>query len=288
MTEYAIGYPFIITPFEDRKAFWKFVVETYHTNQIYGTIPEDAEYLESLGYEIISKNKVMCRPTDQLPGVLPEGYECISLDLGQWEREEGEYLVSTGERMKIDILANIVGETAKVFLPKVKSEQEFTKPEKSSKSVYTTEKIITVDEKEKELGKLIVEGYRGSICNQIFGAPTLESAISDMRATMSVYEDHNLSKVIVEKESGRIVALCLAGSGEHFVHRYTEIADLCVLPECRGKGLANYFLRRTITEAAAESPFVKLFVHVGDGAEYLYHKNGFISGPCFVNLEKAL
>lgn len=137
-----------------------------------------------------------------------------------------------------------------------------------------------------EVGEVIFKSYQGGICEEINGVVTLNSAIDDVKMVLDVYSKTNLSKIVCEENTDKIVAVCLAGVGENYVHGYAEIADLCVLPQYRNLGLGKYLIEQTLTDAYLVAPFVKLFVNVGNNAEYLYRKLGFISGPRFINLTR--
>lgn len=219
-----ICFPFLISPFQDRGAFWTYLISSCPKRQITGVSHEDAAFLSGKGYRVVSRNQVMCRPTDSIAAVLPAHFTCSSLSI----TEDETYLQS--------------------------------------------------------LGQLIVEGYQGSICNEIFGEPTRESALEDMMQVLKTYSKCNLSRVITDRQ-GTPAAVCLAGSGEHYLHGYVEIADLCVLPKYRGMGLATYLIANTLSSASDKAPYVKLLVHKGNPAEAIYFRMGFVAGPEFTNLE---
>ena len=223
ITDDAISYPFLISPFCERIKFWSFILNHCQPENINGVLAEDVRTLFMFGYEIKTINQVMCRPTDILHYDLPDEFICRSFD---------------------------------------------------------------VNKESDEIGNVIVEGYKGSICDEINGTATQKSAIDDMKNVLNIYSRKDYSQIIVEKATNKIVAVCLAGIGEHYPHNYVEIADICVLPEFRGNGLARYLIGRVVTDSHGVSPFVKLFVYVGNNAEYLYHKMGFISGPQFTNMTK--
>lgn len=137
-----------------------------------------------------------------------------------------------------------------------------------------------------EAANVILKSYADTICEEVNGENTIESVLEDMNDIFDIYSPKNLSQLIRETQTGKIVAVCMAGVGKKYVLGYTEIADICVLPEYRNRGLAKYLLDSTISLAYGVSPFVKLFVNVGNYAEELYKKVGFIAGPRFYNLEK--
>lgn len=223
ITDYAIAYPFLISPFNGRMEFWSFILKNHRRDYINGVLEEDRRILLMLDYKVVTTNQVMCRPTDVMENHLPEDFIC---------------------------------------------------------------RIFDVNKESDEIGDVILKGYEGGICDEINGVATKESAIEDMKGVLDIYSSQNFSHVIVEKATNKIVAVCLAGIGENYIHHYVEIADLCVLPEYRGRGLAQYLIGRVITDAYGIAPFVKLFVYVGNNAEYLYHKMGFIAGPQFTNMIK--
>jgi len=137
-----------------------------------------------------------------------------------------------------------------------------------------------------EIGNAILKGYRGGIDSDIHGEATLEYAIEDARRVIKIYAPKDLSHVLVEATTNQIVGVCIAGVGENYTHGYAEIADICVLPEYRGRGLAKYMISRIVTQAHGVAPFVKLFVTIGNNSEYVYRQMGFIAGPRFTNMER--
>jgi GNAT superfamily N-acetyltransferase len=143
-----------------------------------------------------------------------------------------------------------------------------------------------INEEANEIGNAILNGYSGGINNEIHGEASLDSAIEDARRVLNVYTPKNLSFVVIEKKTEKIAGVCLAGIGENYTHGYVEIADICVLPQFRGKGLAKYMISRIVTQAYGIAPFVKLFVTIGNNSEYVYRQMGFIAGPRFSNMER--
>lgn len=137
-----------------------------------------------------------------------------------------------------------------------------------------------------EAGAVLVHSYKNGICDEINGAATIEETVEDMASVYEYYSEKSFSHVICEKGSNKIVGVCIAGIAENCVNHYTEIAELCVLPEYRGRGLAKYMVKKVLTDSYGTSPFVKLFVYVGNDAEKLYYYLGFIGGPQFSRMIK--
>ncbi|WMJ88531.1 GNAT family N-acetyltransferase [Anaerocolumna sp. MB42-C2] len=149
-------------------------------------------------------------------------------------------------------------------------------------------RAVNINAEAKEIGDVIIQSYAGGICDEINGAASLEKAIEDAEKVLEVYSHKDLSHVIVEKTTNRIVAVCLAGRGRNYVNDYVEIADLCVLPQFRGIGLAKFMIGKVVTESNGIAPFIKLFVYVGNTAEFIYRQMGFMSGPRFTNMSRRM
>jgi ribosomal protein S18 acetylase RimI-like enzyme len=139
---------------------------------------------------------------------------------------------------------------------------------------------------ENEVGNIILKGYADGIDYEVNGEETLESTIGNTRKIMDIYAPKNISHVIIEKETDQIAAVCLAGTDKNHKPNYVEIAEICVLPQFRGRGLSKYMLSLIVTQAYGLAPFVKLCVTVGNNAEYIYRQMGFIPGPRFTHMIK--
>lgn len=223
ITDDAIAFPFLISPFSDRMNFWHLLLKQSPRSKINGVLDADRNILPMYGYKAKESGQVMCRPADVIVRSLADGFFCRELD---------------------------------------------------------------IDKEADEIGNAIVKGYSGGIDNQIHGEASIDEAIEDARRVLDIYAPKDMSHVIVEKHSYEIVGVCLAGIGENYTHGYVEIADICVLPQCRGKGLAQYMISRIVTQAYGIAPFVKLFVTIGNNSEYIYRQMGFIAGPRFTSMER--
>jgi len=149
-------------------------------------------------------------------------------------------------------------------------------------------KPLDIAQQEEELGKVMEESFEGSVAGRILEQPTAETTITIVKTILHSFGKGDRSQVIVEEESGKIVAICVAGKDEKYPLHYTEIAELCVLPAYRERGLASFMIRSIATNAALEaSPFVKAVLFEGDDIELLFRENGFFCGPAFVHMEKT-
>lgn len=223
ITDDTIMFPFLVSPFSDRISFWRYLLKLSSRSKINGILDVDNSILPMFNYKAIGTYQVMCRPSDIIETVLPDGFLCRSFD---------------------------------------------------------------INAEADDIGKVVVEGYSGSYCYEKYGVQTHDEAILETKRVLGVYASKNLSFVIAEKATNQIVGICLAGIGENYTLGYVEIADICVLPQFRGRGLAKYMINNIITQAYDVAPFVKLGVDIGNDAELLYRQLGFISGPRFTNMEQ--
>lgn len=139
---------------------------------------------------------------------------------------------------------------------------------------------------EEQLGRVISNVYYpGSGLEEFFGNTTVESAVADMKDVFEAYGNNNYSLAVVDRV-GTPVAVCLAGRNDDGLKDYSEITNVCVLPEYRGRGIARYMVGSVLAEAGRESPYMKLMVREGNPAERFFEKMGFDPGPVFVNLVK--
>ena len=141
-----------------------------------------------------------------------------------------------------------------------------------------------------EMIDVLEVGYENSIDYQTFGRPEAGEVEKDVRYFLDGYKKTDTiqhSTIVIHKESNCMVGLCLAGGHpESSCPLYSFIADLVVLPQFRGQGLADFMLRRAVTEAVNSYPLSGLCVTVGNPAESIYHKLGFWGGPRFTNMSR--
>ena len=108
----------------------------------------------------------------------------------------------------------------------------------------------TLEETQEEVGRFL---------SAFDGDPSLEAA----------------STVVVDPRTGAAAGVCLIGR----VEGWPFVAHVAVLPQYRGFGLASAMIRHAISALHASDPMLLLFVTVGNGAETVYEKLGFLAGP---------
>ena len=103
---------------------------------------------------------------------------------------------------------------------------------------------------------------------------------------MNVYKHRNLSLYVVNEQDQEIVGVCIAGISENMPLGFAEVGELCVIPQYRNKGIAEYMLTNIKQSASAHTEVLKLCVTIGNHAEMLYKKTGFHAGPRFAKMTK--
>lgn len=139
-----------------------------------------------------------------------------------------------------------------------------------------------------EMVSVVLSGYKDGIDYQLDGAGTDEEARQDILYFLDGYlktNTLNQSVLIHEKDTGKLIAFIMSGRHpDENRDRFSLIADITVLPEHRGKGIAEYMIKHALTEAVDTSDILTLCVTVGNNAESLYRKMGFWGGPIFTGM----
>lgn len=136
------------------------------------------------------------------------------------------------------------------------------------------------------LARVIREGYLGGTDYEVYGTPSEEDVRKDTERLLQIYAPNNLSHYLWDDQEQRIAGICIAGISATIPLGFAEIGEICVLPSYRNRRLGEYMLNEIKTKAHPYAPVVKLCVTVGNGAESLYRKAGFISGPRFANMSR--
>lgn len=135
-------------------------------------------------------------------------------------------------------------------------------------------KLIEVNENRKEdLIKLFVDAFSDDYDNRSYEQSKLdiEFYLKHLSENESVVDS---SRVIIHSKSEEIIGACLVSIWEGWPNIY----DIAVKREYQGKGLGNNLLKRAITELEETYPVIRLFVTVGNPAEEMYNKLGFLPG----------
>lgn len=82
------------------------------------------------------------------------------------------------------------------------------------------------------------------------------------------------STLIYDKKSHELIGACLISIWEEWPNVY----DVAVKPSFQKKGIAKNMIRRASTLLKNQYPVLRLFVTLGNEAEYVYEKLGFLAG----------
>ncbi len=97
----------------------------------------------------------------------------------------------------------------------------------------------------------------------------------------------NMSVLVKSKCSSEIVGVCIAGIYPDSPNDFSTIHQVSVRSQYRRRGIAEAMILKSIEIAYEVSPVITLGVMVGNPAEKLYKKLGFIAGPSYSNLSCA-
>jgi ribosomal protein S18 acetylase RimI-like enzyme/uncharacterized protein YuzE len=146
--------------------------------------------------------------------------------------------------------------------------------------------LHTIDNLEELIGlsQAIYDCYVDGIHNQYMGARPVEEIITDCKYLFGVYKNNLFCTKVIEDTTGKVAGICIAGLNDKMPLKFAEIADVCVLPEFRHKGIGECMINYAVSKAYEVSPVIKLCVTVGNSAESLYRNLGFTGGQTFTNL----
>ena len=152
------------------------------------------------------------------------------------------------------------------------------RPTEEFETIWNDEyKIVPVTkENRNEITELFIEAFSPTVKNQG------KSSFEQHNASIQYYFDNNLenslvnkaSTLIYEKKTNQLLAACLISIWEGWPNVY----DIAVKPSFQKKGLANNMLKRSLTILKEQYPVLRLFVTLGNDAEMVYHKMGFLAG----------
>jgi ribosomal protein S18 acetylase RimI-like enzyme len=135
---------------------------------------------------------------------------------------------------------------------------------------------------------VVYEAHLNGYTSTVYGKPDIsdiEEAINRRFISFSQTDTLHFGTLAKSKETNKIAAVCIAGIYPDSRNSFSTIHQVSVLPAYRKQGLAKAMILNSINAAHMTSPAIGLGVLVGNPAEVLYEKLGFISGPAYFNLE---
>jgi GNAT superfamily N-acetyltransferase len=121
-----------------------------------------------------------------------------------------------------------------------------------------------------------------SIDEAVFGPTTVKSVVSPIQRSLAT-GTNEVSSLIYHGD--KLVGACLAGVDSNAVNGFAGIGELAVLPDYQGQGLGSFMLKTALNNAHPHAPAMKLVVTIGNPAESLYHRLGFLPGPRFTEMK---
>jgi ribosomal protein S18 acetylase RimI-like enzyme len=139
-----------------------------------------------------------------------------------------------------------------------------------------------------EIIQVVYSAHSNGYTTQVYGHPAItniEEAINRRFGLFTKTNTWNQSVVAKRTNTNEIAGVCIAGIyPEDLSNCFATIHQVSVLPQFRGKGLAKAMMLHSIGVAHLVSPVVSLGVLIGNPAENLYRKLGFIAGPSFTDM----
>jgi ribosomal protein S18 acetylase RimI-like enzyme len=113
----------------------------------------------------------------------------------------------------------------------------------------------------------------------------IKKAINRRYVSFIQTESLYMSTLVKHKESNELAGVCIAGIYPDSANNFSTIHQVSVRPKYRRLGIAEAMMLNSIGKASSISPVITLGVMVGNPAELLYSKVGFVKGPEYSELE---
>lgn len=141
-----------------------------------------------------------------------------------------------------------------------------------------------------EIVHVVYEAHLNGYTSTVYGKPhisDIKEAISRRFISFAQTNTLYFGTIVKNKDTNKIAAVCIAGIYPESKNDFSTIHQVSVLQEYRKQGIAQAMIMNSINNAHIISPVIGLGVLVGNPAELLYQKLGFISGPAYYSLTYA-
>lgn len=148
---------------------------------------------------------------------------------------------------------------------------------------FTTPKKIDMN----EIIHVVHEAHLSGYTSKVYGKPVISDTEEEINRRFVLFSQTNtlhFGTIVKTKDTNKIIAVCIAGIYPDSTNNFSTINQVSVLPEYRKQGIAQAMMMNTISIAHIISPVIGLGVLVGNPAELLYQKLGFIDGPEYCSL----
>lgn len=142
-----------------------------------------------------------------------------------------------------------------------------------------------------EIISVVYEAHLNGYTSTVYGKPDIsdiEEAINRRFISFSQTNTLHFGTIVKNKDTNKIAAVCIAGIYPDSQNNFSTIHQISVLPAYRKQSLGQAIILNSINTAHVTSPVIGLGVLVGNPAELLYQKLGFIKGPVYFNLTYTL
>lgn len=155
---------------------------------------------------------------------------------------------------------------------KKKDNLYFTKPTKTDKH-----EIISV----------VYEAHLNGYTSTVYGKPNISHIEEEINRRFTLFSETNtlhFGTIVKTKDTNKIIGVCIAGIYPDSQSDFSTIYQVSVLPDYRRQEIAKTMIMNSINNVYRISPVIGLGVLVGNPAELLYRKLGFIDGPAYFSL----
>lgn len=198
------------------------------------------------------------------------------------ENQEGDINISRVHQVDTDVLLALGAR-------KKWSQQRMNRPTDilDVKIVHPYELYNPKEKDIPEIVQVVYNSHVHDITAKTYGEPDIsdvEKTIKRRFVSFSQTNTLHLSTVAKEKETSKIVGVCIAGIYPDSPNNFSTIHQVSVLPHYRRQGIAEMMMTNSISTAHSVSPVIGLGVLVGNPAENLYSKLGFLAAPSYAEL----
>lgn len=134
--------------------------------------------------------------------------------------------------------------------------------------------VSATEDKKSDIVKLFTEAFSNESKDEVNFEKENESVEFYFTKSSTNTLVNKASTLIYEKKTNELVGACLISIWEDWPNVY----DIAVKPSFQKRGLAKNMLKRALTVLKEGYPTLRLFVTLGNDAEMLYHRMGFLAG----------
>ncbi len=145
---------------------------------------------------------------------------------------------------------------------------------------------VPLEADKAEIARTVYEAHAAGYTSTVEKADESHIAEAINRRFALFMQTNTLDMGTVAKRVGddAIVGVCIAGIYPDSRNNFSTIHQVSVRPAFQRMGIAEAMMRNSIDKASSFSPVITLGVMIGNPAELLYRKIGFVSGARYAEL----